>query len=290
MDRKKKYVWGIIIIIIILLLPLVLGWLIPKQSFIEDFTESNDWIGFWGSYIGAIVTLVVLWFTRKDTRKIQGENAKLQKKLLKIEEENQLRECRTFFIEGTVKNNFRINKDADFFKGGLLITNNHYNDIIKEIEKLCSDEILGDIYKSREAKLKLNQLEEYDELNYKFLKNIGNNPMFNVTVEIEGAWYIPENRSEDETLKFSIDCIEKDTKVFLPLFRWLDGERITSFDIFKMRVVYDVGQQTNLSIERFFIDFKYSKEDAKVSREIRRDTITKSEICIYDYNDHRILM
>lgn len=93
MDKKKKYTWGMIIIAIILILPLVLAWLIPKQSFIKDFTESNDWIGFWGSYIGAIVTLVVLWFTREDTRKIQSETKEMQKESIRLE---KLREQKIF--------------------------------------------------------------------------------------------------------------------------------------------------------------------------------------------------
>lgn len=87
---KKVYLLIILIIIILIAIPFVLGVLIPKESLIPNLSQSNDWIGFWGSYTGGILgglcTLTVMYFTRKDTRYIQEENKELT---LKMQKENR---------------------------------------------------------------------------------------------------------------------------------------------------------------------------------------------------------
>lgn len=69
----KKY-WMIILIIILLPLAINLICLIPTKYTIDN----NDWIGFWGSYlgsiIGGIITLFVLFQSNKLTKEIQNQN------------------------------------------------------------------------------------------------------------------------------------------------------------------------------------------------------------------------
>lgn len=71
-----------IIILIIMLLPLVINLLclIPTKF----TTNNNDWIGFWGSYLGSIcggiITLFVLFQTNKLTKEIQEHNISFEYK------------------------------------------------------------------------------------------------------------------------------------------------------------------------------------------------------------------
>jgi hypothetical protein len=73
LQMVKKY---FVIILIIMLLPLIINLLclIPTKFTINN----NDWIGFWGSYlgsiIGGIITLFVLFQTNKLTKDIQEHN------------------------------------------------------------------------------------------------------------------------------------------------------------------------------------------------------------------------
>lgn len=82
-ENKKigEYIFWFLIVIVSI--PLILGAIIPIESTIINFSDSNDWIGFWGSYIGGILgglcTLIVMYFTRKDTRDIQNQNLKILK-------------------------------------------------------------------------------------------------------------------------------------------------------------------------------------------------------------------
>lgn len=90
MDKKKKYFWGAIIGIAIISIPLILGWIIPRESFIENFTDSNDWIGFWGSYTGSIIGGLITLFVMK--RSTEAGNENLERNIeenKKIQEENE---------------------------------------------------------------------------------------------------------------------------------------------------------------------------------------------------------
>ena len=73
----RRFWW---IIIIILTIPIVVNTLCLRTTIIT--VTENDWIGFWGSYLGAIVggviTLYVLYKTNNITKKIQNENLKFE--------------------------------------------------------------------------------------------------------------------------------------------------------------------------------------------------------------------
>lgn len=57
---KRNIIWGCIIV---LLIPIILSLLIhlPKLGCVAG--EESDWIGFWGSYFGALITLLTLYIT-----------------------------------------------------------------------------------------------------------------------------------------------------------------------------------------------------------------------------------
>ena len=66
MKKKNWIIIGIVSTIFVITIPIVIGCGV-SADILNNFTNSNDWIGFWGSYVGTIVggmiTLAVLYFT-----------------------------------------------------------------------------------------------------------------------------------------------------------------------------------------------------------------------------------
>lgn len=121
----KKLGWGFLVlflIIMIFVIPIGLNWLIPTN---DSPTQTNDWIGFFGSYVGGILggvcTLVVMYFTRKDTRDIQKENLKIQNKIIDQEKENILKENRTFISYYKLKSNPFFSNMGDIYKSAMYV-------------------------------------------------------------------------------------------------------------------------------------------------------------------------
>ena len=69
-----------IIAIVSIAAPIIIGWGV-SQDILNNWTNDNDWIGFWGSYIGTMigsfVTLFVLWSTLEDNRRSREREEKV---------------------------------------------------------------------------------------------------------------------------------------------------------------------------------------------------------------------
>lgn len=94
----KKYETKILIgagisLVLIITVPIFLAWIIPKESFISNFTSDNDWIGFYGSYsgsvIGGLITLMVMMVTIKSGKKDLNRNIDENKRIQDINDANQ---------------------------------------------------------------------------------------------------------------------------------------------------------------------------------------------------------
>lgn len=93
-DNEYRNKWKLYIFIgllIILLSPYAVGWIIsiPNDILgifsINNFNTQNSWIGFFGSIISSVVSMIVLYITVKETRDLQEYNRKLQiKPILEI--------------------------------------------------------------------------------------------------------------------------------------------------------------------------------------------------------------
>ena len=77
---KINWKIAIIIVVVAMITPAIIGWGV-SQDILNDWTNDNDWIGFWGSYIGTImgssVTLLVLWSTLEDNRQAREREEKV---------------------------------------------------------------------------------------------------------------------------------------------------------------------------------------------------------------------
>lgn len=99
-SKYYKYIFAIILVApivvnIILYCTNPIPWLIPSVG------ESSDWIGFWGSYAGAIIegliTLLVLHYTIKENSKVRNIRVKTITKY--IQQQKWLENLRKQLIE-----------------------------------------------------------------------------------------------------------------------------------------------------------------------------------------------
>lgn len=75
--KNKNMLIGIIILAI--LLPIMTTLLVTKSSPLENFTTDNDWIGFFGSYTGAIIGGFITFLVLDET--IKNGDANLEKSI-----------------------------------------------------------------------------------------------------------------------------------------------------------------------------------------------------------------
>lgn len=292
-EESKKLPWleiliGIGILIVAFLTPVILGWLIPKENNIPNFTDSNDWIGFFGSYSGSIIsgviTLIVLCLTRKDTREIQSENKRLQKKLIGIEEENQYREYRTMFVDFGISDKFNLENSKSVISGNMLLKNSHYDKIAKEVVKYENLKIQS--VPALQGESWIDKFGEIINFPYKVIKNIGEKPMINVTIKIGGEWVDKDKKCNDE-LVFNIDFIEGGKSILMPVFKYEEKLKFIYFNIIEMNVTYEMGMMNKR--EKADIKLKYSLDKLSVERSMEISKINTSKAENYKYNNYSIL-
>ncbi|EDT23496.1 hypothetical protein P5E79_11345 [Clostridium perfringens] len=89
-NKYKKYLLlaGLIISIVTIMIPIFLEFFIFRNDVISP-VSNGDWAGFYGSFLGGIIggigTLIAVFITTKETRKIQAENTN------QIENEKKIR-------------------------------------------------------------------------------------------------------------------------------------------------------------------------------------------------------
>lgn len=139
MAQDKKYIYAWIIIAIILATPIIINWLILKPSFFEYIGTGVDWLSFWGSYLGAIISagvaLAILYIQRKDNEKQNEANRTLQINVLKHQQKTQwLNELKGKCLEYYL--GFDINALIDF-KGSINISATTQKDSFDTLKVLC---------------------------------------------------------------------------------------------------------------------------------------------------------
>ena len=81
--------WKIFIIIIVsIITPIIIGWGV-SQDILNEWTNSNDWIGFWGNYAGAVIGSFVTLFVMYETNRSGREDLEISIKHNKEMEERQ---------------------------------------------------------------------------------------------------------------------------------------------------------------------------------------------------------
>ena len=86
----KRYWW---VILTVVLAPLIINWLILCPAFFGFVGEDTDWLGFWGAYIGTILSSVIAFYVlHKQLEQNHAENRnnrELQISILEYQTKNQ---------------------------------------------------------------------------------------------------------------------------------------------------------------------------------------------------------
>lgn len=97
----KRYWW---VILAVVLAPLIINWLILWPAFFCFVGEDTDWLGFWGAYIGTILSSVIAFYVlHKQLEQNHAENRnnrELQISILEYQTKSQwLRELKSKMVD-----------------------------------------------------------------------------------------------------------------------------------------------------------------------------------------------
>lgn len=80
MDFIKKYWWAILVMIII---PILVNGLLSISTSIKVY--ENGWLGFWGSYLGALFPFVILYLSLRDNRRENEKERNIQTAIIEYQ-------------------------------------------------------------------------------------------------------------------------------------------------------------------------------------------------------------
>lgn len=174
MKRKQKIMVIIIAIVAVIIFPFAVGKGVSSEIFME-WTNSNDWIGFWASYaaslIGIAIPIIIFYMQRAEDRK-----------------QSSLPTLSAYQRNGTSGNQDNFDFTIDYL---------WYNDVLGEY-------VLGDEKNSTtEKEVKDGTKWFHTEL---IVKNIGLGPVMNLSIGVVG-----EERKESD---FSICLAENGTALY----------------------------------------------------------------------------
>lgn len=93
--KHKGKLFVLVIVVFIVLFPILLNLTETTQSLVHIAGEPNDWIQFWGSYAGSLITsgiaLVILFMQMKQNHQENERNRKLQQYQQKMQWLNDMR-------------------------------------------------------------------------------------------------------------------------------------------------------------------------------------------------------
>lgn len=192
---SKKWKTIVSIIIISILMPLAVGIGVSLPIF-KQIVINNDWIGFWGSYVGTIlggmITLYVLWKTITDNENARKRDEKIKffDKVMEISTELRV-EVGNLFALAT--RSLAAPSDSELY-GLYLQQSNNLTGIDSKMNILLASR---------------NEIYDCEEFLYKFTKIIGHiNEVSNRIDEISETKLISDKKAEE--INFEIHNIFKE--------------------------------------------------------------------------------
>lgn len=242
-------------IISIVVTPILVFILIQTNNPFGSLSTSNDWIGFWGSYTGGIIgglcTLIVLYFTRKDTRDIEENNSKIQNELIELQKDNNLKSCRTSVGYYSISSAPMLKSCAEFYKGSNYVLNQdsifteyilQYENLNDEENQIVEDNISNGNFSSKEMLLmKIIDILKYEYFKFFIVENTGNNPMYNINIKFKGQWFDSQAlkimQEVDEEYSFPILKVKQ--SFIFPQYRLNRNIEIEQLRILEFVIRYD---------------------------------------------------
>lgn len=293
-ESKKIVKYALIFLAVIVSTPLILGAIIPIESTIPNFSDSNDWIGFLGSYIGGILgglcTLIVMYFTRKDTREIQDKNLEIQNELIELQKDNNLKSCRTSVGYYSIYSGPMFKSGAEFYKGsnyvlsqdtifteGILLYKNH-----SEGEKqIVEENIKNGNFASEEMILKkLIDILKYENFKFFIIENAGNNPMYNINIKLKCQWFDSQVSKIMQEIEenYSFPMLKEKQSFIFPQYRLNRDIEIEQLRILEFVIRYDnasIGLIEETEVRVRFLDNDTVMSNTNV-KELNRNSLTST--------------
>lgn len=246
------------VIILIVVLSIVIAWGLQAK-----FDFHNEWPSFLGSYIGGAIggigTLLAVYFTFSQTNDIQ-------KKIIKRENDDKLKEMRTIVEVIPVKSTWGVKDYRKMVYGDRLIQTKDY----MEVNKICLNESIG---------LNIREyLRDYEDYPFIIIRNIGRNPMCKIKVDID----VCDLENEDKKDKFSFGeyCINSNNSVVYPIFKIDNNLNLKSFGLDKIKIKYTtsmIGMAEEITFTEEYSKDENNKDKRKISIIADKKTIDEED-------------
>lgn len=241
----------------IVLFTYVLAWLVstPNSKLgilsIHNFQQSNDWIGFGGYILTSIIALWVYFGTSEQTREIQKSNIQIQNSIIKNQEDKALKNSRTSIEDTMIVTKYKLSDlYKEMLRGNKIILTEEYtylDDLLKR-DKDTYEKVVEDINDNKCMVKNVNQLNaliktliEHEKYIFRIIKNIGDNPMYNVKITLKGDWFMSGKTIDTDSKTFTIKYIGEKECVVLPLFKLDKNIKLNQFNVSETIVEYDTG-------------------------------------------------
>lgn len=154
----KKYWW---VILIVLIAPLLINFLILQPAFFSFVGEDTDWLGFWGAYIGTVLSSMIAFYVlHKQLEQNHNENEYNRKLQISIFEYQQnsiwLLNLKNKFVEF-----FKAFSQNDIIMlGDLYAMSSNKRQIIEEIKRIMNLMTINSFHKAVMLPEKLDEKEK----------------------------------------------------------------------------------------------------------------------------------
>ena len=157
--KRIELIWVIVVISVFLALPFFLNWILQKEAFIPVVGDSSIWLSFWGTYIGAILTAIMVYVAFLTIRK----TGNLNKTQWKIEWLNSFRNAAADLVSAIDPTSVgQMAQDVKFWRFEYAVDKGHE----MEMAVKKSSFLLSSILKEYDAIFDEKQASNYiDELN-----------------------------------------------------------------------------------------------------------------------------
>lgn len=125
MKRFKKYWWLLILIVVA---PIIINYALLIPAFGPVVGDNVHWLSFWGSYLAALVSFIILFIQREDNHKENKQNRQLQINVLKYQQEMQW-----------------LNENKNILLDFVLLL--HKNDLIQLMKRMSEGQNISDSIK-----------------------------------------------------------------------------------------------------------------------------------------------
>lgn len=185
MDKKDTFIFFLIVVCAIVI-AYALNVALTHLSIIQSSMDVNNWLLFWGSYIGGVATLIAIFLTIRQNSKNNASLVKQQNNLI----ERQYKEKKLDQYNESLRNNLELLNIAD--TSGILATIRH-----------------SDLVKTKEAIVKKKSLIFSFDLQFRYVSKVDLFGCSSQTEQVYYAKWIEARQLLSDILDLQLSFIER---------------------------------------------------------------------------------